>query len=165
MANSYLTPETRFWLKVNKRGAYFSVLGRCWIWTGRKSSGMQYGLMVINGRGIYVHRYSWELHNELIPKGLCVLHKCDNPVCVNPNHLFLGTRTDNSIDRDSKERQARGIGHPNSKLTDKQVKDIRSNYKRGSYGRSNRNQLAEEFGVSISTIKRVINRTSWRHLK
>lgn len=97
--------EIRFWTRVNKTDS-------CWIWVGQKRHGkLPYGMLWIKENGKLVsrmaHRISWELHNGEIPKNQCVLHDCpfgDNPSCVNPKHLWLGTRIENNKDRDSKGR-------------------------------------------------------------
>ena len=91
--------ETRFWSHVNKTRS-------CWLWTGNKRPN-GYGRIGFPGRGggaISVHRYSFLLHNGQIPKGMCVLHKCDVRLCVNPFHLFLGSEKDNVMDRERKGR-------------------------------------------------------------
>lgn len=93
------TIEGRFWRKVNKSGE-----NGCWIWTANKSRG--YGLISTKKYQSpkKAHRLSWEMHHGEIPEGLEVLHKCDNPSCVNPDHLFLGTQLDNIKDAVSKNR-------------------------------------------------------------
>ena len=81
----------------------------CWLWTGRlvnrKVATETYGVIVIARKSVRAHRYSWELHNGPIPEGMQVLHKCDTPRCVNPEHLFLGTNADNMADKYTKGRQ------------------------------------------------------------
>jgi len=86
----------RFWNKVNKSG-------KCWEWTAGKDS-KGYGLFKLNGKMVLAHRRSWILTNGEIPLGMGILHKCDNPSCVNPKHLFIGNHQTNMADRDLKER-------------------------------------------------------------
>jgi hypothetical protein len=96
---------TRFWEKVFKTDT-------CWLWTGWLHKG--YGVMAINQDPVRAHRFSWELHYGPIPKGdeeICVLHKCDVPTCVRPEHLFLGTDKDNNADMIAKGRQSVGPEH------------------------------------------------------
>ncbi len=103
------TVTDRFWSKVVKTDS-------CWKWTGCKKDG--YGRINRGARGLgsdYAHRVSWLMHNGAIPEGLCVLHRCDNPECTNPGHLFLGTKKDNSRDMISKKR---GAGHFTSGVLD-----------------------------------------------
>lgn len=89
--------EDRFWARVEKTD-------RCWVWNGSLFSGSPYGQVKQNGKTKQVHRVSWELHFGAIPDGLCVCHKCDNPPCVRPDHLFLGTNHDNVMDSVMKGR-------------------------------------------------------------
>jgi len=86
----------RFFEKINKTE-------KCWNWiAGKDKDG--YGKIKIDGKMVQAHRASWVIHNGDIPNGMCVLHRCDNPSCVNPEHLFIGTRLDNARDRDVKGR-------------------------------------------------------------
>lgn len=117
----------------------------------------------------YVHRVSWELHNGPIPDGLWVLHHCDNPPCVRPDHLFLGDHAANMRDAVAKGRTRpasriahlpRGESHHKSKLTESTVRDIRTRHSSGTPIR----RLAREYGVTQSAIQSVVRRQSWRHV-
>jgi hypothetical protein len=134
----------------------------CWLWIGAMAPG-GYGKMRIGGRKVtptLAHRVSYALHFGPFPDSLDVLHRCDQPVCVNPDHLFLGTQSDNNADRHRKGRTARGTSARGtqayqSKLTAEEVRLIRS------LSGPNR-LLAERFGVTRRTIDRVKNRESYR---
>lgn len=89
----------RFWEKVRSDSPQ-----ACWEWIGRRLPFGHGHFDVAHGQPMLAHRYSWELVNGTIPDDLCVLHRCDNPPCVNPAHLFLGTRTDNNRDKSAKGR-------------------------------------------------------------
>lgn len=164
----------RFWEKVDRSGGSDT----CWLWTdGRNASG--YGRVWMGGRrgrAIMSHRFSWELHNGEIPDGLCVLHRCDTRHCVNPAHLFLGTKADNIADMLNKGRQPRGATHgrqtkpertargerlTQAKLTDAAVRDIRRRYAAGGITQQ---VLADEYGIARSKISAVICRRTWRHV-
>jgi hypothetical protein len=96
-------PEERFWEKVRKAGPE-----ECWEWSGVKLP-RGYGIFTIGYTKIYSHRYAWSLGNGEIPDGMYVCHKCDNPSCCNPAHLFVGTASDNNADMDRKGRARRGV--------------------------------------------------------
>lgn len=122
------------------------------------------GQLSIGNTSVHAPRFSWELHNGPIPDGLYVLHRCDNPPCVNPKHLFLGTADDNSKDMISKDRQAKGEDHGQAVLTEDKVRLIRKLYRwhdrqYGSYG------LAKMLGVSQYAVMCVIRGETWGHIK
>jgi len=150
--------ENRFWKYVHKTET-------CWIWTGAKA-GNGYGVTSkhIDGikRQVYAHRVSYELDNGPIPKGLYVLHSCDNPSCINPKHLYTGTQLDNMRDCLHKGRTAKGHYLPQSKLKEKDVVNIRSI-------RENTNltyrQIGLIFNVDAQSIWNIVNRKSWKHIK
>lgn len=132
----------------------------CWPWIGGGVS-RGYGSFVSDsGKRMKVHRYAWELVNGPIPYGLCVLHKCDNPSCVNPHHLFIGTLDENSKDMINKGRSCRGERHPNSKLTENDVASIRTLRDNGlSYS-----DLARRFCVNQTAIAKIVKRENWSHV-
>lgn len=136
----------------------------CWLWLGAPQS-QGYGEMLINGRHYLAHRLSYELFKGPIPEGLEVCHECDNPPCVNPDHLFLGTHRDNMRDMAQKGRAAiagpAGERHGMSKLT---VSDVREIRQRAAIGHSYR-QLAEAFGVDSTNISLIVRRKAWKAVK
>jgi hypothetical protein len=150
----------KFWTLVNKNGPVHPTLGKCWEWMGYKQNG-RYGKL--SCLGMQTHRYSWTIHHGAIPEGLSVLHHCDNPKCVNPKHLFLGTQQDNLADMRSKGHQVRGESQGSAKLTAQQVRDIRALYRRYSheYGSA---ALARKYGVSPIQIWKIATRQQWRHV-
>lgn len=134
----------------------------CWEWVGHRFwSG--YGRIYIKPKYRRAHRVSWEIKHGEIPKGMCVCHKCDNPACVRPSHLFLATHAENMIDKKNKNRAYRmkGVEHHQCKLTEKQVREIRKKYV--PYKMST-NKLGKIYGVSKATIQAIISSKSWTHL-
>lgn len=169
------TPEERFWARVEKTD-------ECWLWTAyRLRSG--YGWLRVNKVGWLAHRRSWALCNGSIPDGLFVLHRCDNPSCVRPDHLFLGTHQDNMTDMATKGRGAHGEGHGmrkhperhpsvtvperlargervnTARLTRGQVDEIRALHAAGGVTAK---ALGERFGVTPSNISQIVRGRTWR---
>lgn len=151
----------RFWEKVNIDD------NGCWEWTGYRSpSGYgRIGSAGKYGRGLIASRVSYELHYGPIPPGLHVLHSCDNPPCVRPDHLFLGTDADNVADMFSKERQPRrdnqGAKNPRAKLSETEVRELRTRYANGGISMA---ALAREYGISTGYVHNIISRRTWRHI-
>lgn len=145
--------EQRFWAKVNKLDGD----NACWEWT-RATANFGYGaFMVHTGRLEKAHRYSYEMAHGPIPKGACVLHKCDNPKCVRPDHLWLGTRADNNDDMAKKER------HGRNKLTPEQVREARRAYAAKEEKCSVRS-LANRFGVTSNAMYLALIKKTFKHV-
>lgn len=151
--NSFL-PEERFWEKADKKGE-----DECWEWKACTNKA-GYGSIFINGKSELAHRISYILTFGEIIEDICILHKCDNVACVNPNHLFPGTRDDNSKDMIKKGRSYKPIGekHPNTELTWEKIREIRERYNKGE----NTTILADEFGMTRQQMWRIINNAQWQ---
>lgn len=117
-----------------------------------------YGRIMVNRVKYRAHRLSYELANGPIPDGYVVSHKCDNPSCINPSHLEVGTQADNIKDKVTRGRQALGCFVGSSKLTEESVRDIRSSDLKVSL-------LAERYGVSTVSIRNILRRKTWRHVE
>lgn len=130
----------------------------CWTWKGSLDR-YGYGQFKVNGHPIGAHRFSYLLHFGDLPMHLCVCHSCDNPSCVNPSHLWLGTHADNARDRREKGRSVclRGERSPVAKLTPEQIRDIRASSE-------SQRALASKFNVSQSNISRIRLGNTWRHV-
>ena len=139
------TLEDRFWSRVQKTDG-------CWLWLWSRNE-FGYGVIGVAGRSKRAHRLSWEMVNGPIPDGMVVCHHCDNPACVNPEHLFVGTHADNVADKMSKGRCPRGETAGPARLTDAQTEEIRARRTRGESCRS----IASFFGVAVSTVSGIVN--------
>lgn len=149
-----LTLRERFFLYTRKKDG-------CWDWVGyRDPNG--YGRLNVNGRPVLGSRISYMLHYGDIPKGGVVCHKCDNPQCVNPEHLFLGTQADNVADMHAKgrarKRALKGEAHHAAKVTEVIVREVRGRIEPTSY-------LADLYGLSRTTIDDIRKRRSWAHVE
>lgn len=137
----------------------------CILWTGSVNE-HGYGFLSVgtsrkNRRNKYAHRISYELKHGPIPSDMKVLHRCDNPPCVNPDHLFLGTHSDNVADKIAKGRGAKGEQAGPSKLTESQVIEIRRRYALGGISIKN---LAAEFGMTFHPVWCIIRNRTWTHV-
>lgn len=144
-------PIERFWSYVKKTDT-------CWLWTGC-STHLGYAQIGVNYKLISVHRFSWEIHNGPIPEGKWVLHKCDNPSCVRPDHLFLGTPKDNTQDMLHKHRDngPKGERQHCHKFTAEEVMKIRAST-------DSQSEIARQYKVNQSTISHIINHQTWKHI-
>jgi hypothetical protein len=160
--HNYSPAEHRFWKRVNKNGPPHQALGECWQWEGCLDS-KGYAVLSIRGKQTMAYRFSWEIHCGSIPDGLCACHHCDNPRCVNPAHLFIGTKADNTADCVRKNRHAKGEKQFKSRLTEDHVREIRRLFRKRSttVGRA---ALAKRFGVAKITITRVVHGDNWSHV-
>jgi len=151
--SNYKPVEERFWKKVRKTGT-------CWLWTGAIDS-WGYGQIKIQGKSKKASRLSYELHYGTIPVGLMVLHSCDRPICVNPNHLWLGSNTDNMQDMVKKGRNSDKTGehNGNSKLKRKDIEKIRKMYNTGIYSKT---EIGKLFLISGGHVGRIIMGYMWK---
>lgn len=166
MARPSIPLVERFWAKVDKSSGQ----NGCWTWTASTDHDGYGQIGNGSGRMVKAHRTSWELHNGPIPDGLHCLHRCDNPPCCNPSHLFLGTNADNMRDCAAKgrclaqahpERAARGASHGHVKLTEDAVTSIRERAERGEAQRA----IGRELGVGQSAISKIVRRVNWKHVE
>lgn len=161
MDDSIETILKKFWAKAEKLGA-----DECWPWRGSTTKGR--GVLSVNGKGVTAPRVSWFIHKGHWPgPGIFACHTCDNPNCVNPNHLFLGTNKDNLIDAARKRRlpaqngrAVRGSRHGMAKFTEDQIRYIRQELAKGVQQKD----IAAQFGVVKSTISLIALRKGWTHV-
>lgn len=152
--------KRNFWKKID-RSPGNGPDGGCWKWTAGLVKG--YGQFKLCGKHYLAHRIAYFLANGQVEEGLCVLHRCDNPACVNPDHLFAGTNQDNANDMVYKGRAARqkGSSHGSSKLIEDEVIEIRSRYADGGISQD---AIGLEFGVSQRLVSHIVNRENWKHI-
>jgi len=158
---NYKDWKERFWKKVSIKGN-----NECWEWTGGKQ-GDGYGIFGVIENGKWkmklAHRISWTFHFGEIPKYMKICHKCDNPKCVNPNHLFIGTQLDNVKDMVKKGRinSREGIKNPKAKLTENEVLEIRRLYASTNITFAD---LGKMFGISDTHSGYIVKRRVWKHI-
>lgn len=143
----------RFWEKVERLGP-----DQCWSWRGTRGRG-GYGRFWFQERTHAAHRVSWIFENGEFEPRLLVCHKCDNPSCVNPNHLFLGNQSENVVDMVRKGRRGALCG--NRKLTESDVLEIRRVY---ALGGATHKELSSRYGVGPYAIGAITRNKTWRHL-
>jgi len=136
----------------------------CWIWQGATDGRYRgYGRFWINGRYVPCHRFAYYIHNNfIIDPDLCVCHTCDTPLCMNPKHLFQGTYAVNNKDRNSKNRQAKGISCQQTILTEDQVRQILIDIHNNAYRTIE--QIQQKYFVGRSVITDILIGRSWKHV-
>jgi hypothetical protein len=132
----------------------------CWLWAGRLCGG-GYGSLKVDGRRCQAHRASWEFHIGPIPAGLLACHKCDNPPCINPSHIFLGTHRDNLRDMVAKGRVCKNNpSHRELYYSKVSVDDVRAIRADRRFYR----EISAEYGISIRQVCGIKTRSSWAHV-
>lgn len=155
-------PEAYFWSFVQKADG-----DACWLWT-KSTSRYGYGQQFwTDGKNWIAHRLAWTLTHGAIPKSVCLCHRCDNPACVRPSHMFLGTQADNLADMRAKGRgfdfptEKRGEKNPRARLTDNDVREIR---RRHAAGESIK-RLGKAFNYAHTNISAIIRGKIWAHVR
>lgn len=166
---------SKFWERVDKNGpipSHLPELGPCWQWTGQimNQKGKEYGWFSMPHKNVRAHRVSYEINGSEIQKGMHVLHHCDNPSCVRPDHLWVGTHQQNMEDMKRKHRAGpavhphtmkRGIEHHNAKLTEELVLEIRA-FKTPKY--SDFRNFGRKISISAETVRSAFLRKTWVHV-
>lgn len=134
---------------------------RCWIWRGSLNKQTGYGRIQINGKRMGAHRFAYSIFKGDLVDGLFVCHTCDNPTCVNPDHLFLGSSLANIADCIIKGRNTKGEKHGSHKLTENDVREMRRLY---ATGKHTQKSLAERYGIDRPYTTKIINRRQWKHV-
>lgn len=138
----------------------FRGVSGCWEWYGYITK-YGYGQTTYRSKSILANRLSWMLFNGELKKELDVCHHCDNPKCINPDHLFVGTASENIQDCFNKNRKShKGVNHPGAKITDDDVKKILQLRRTGWTYR----KLSDRFKISVGAVNCVINRRTWKHV-
>jgi hypothetical protein len=153
LIRTQISPEQRFWSRVDRSAA-----DECWIWNGWKDRD-GYGVIFWGGQNRRAHRVSHFLREAIWPE--VIMHLCDQPSCVNPDHLRAGTQQANVADRVSKGRGMRGERHHQAKLTELEVREIHERHGAGDKKAS----LARTYGVSETTVGRILSGKIWAHLE
>ena len=135
----------------------------CLEWTGAKSR-KGYGNLFVDGKSYLAHRLAYEAWVGPIPDGLWVLHSCDNPPCINPEHLRVGTHQDNTDDMMSRgrDRHPRGVANKSAKLTDEQVREMRTLYAAGNVTQV---ALGQKYGINQTVVSDIVRRQTWKHVE
>lgn len=129
----------------------------CWLWSGC-DNGQGYGALTFRQEHYMAHRLAYQRAKGEIPDALCVCHRCDTPACCNPEHLFLGTRGENNHDTKRKGRVPHGERRAFAKLKDRDIPAIRADPRSLA-------KVAADYGVSVKTIQKVVNRVRWKHVQ
>lgn len=150
-----LSAEERFWMKVVRP----EDPAACWVWVGAKD-GTGYGRLNLPSLSRSAHRAVFALLGKPVPKGVVVCHRCDNPACVNPDHLFLGSMADNQADMARKNRSAHGSKSPHAKLTEADVRRVIAMREAGlQHG-----EIATAVGVHRVTVTDILSGRTWRRV-